>query len=171
MWHPDNLSKFNGINQTNHWFVARQARAVKRPISMIIPLHVDTAHQHKLLPSNTYRLIRRSSAFCLIGAAGHEFILLVKNALLSMYQVTVSAEVALVPERAVQKTPCVYPMQRTETISHVIPMGNRNETYVHSNNGQLPTEDIITFVYNEAFISKETKNSSTLNTRISQVCS
>ena len=133
MWHPDTAGQFNTRTLANDGFRIRQARAVAGPITMIIPLHVDIAHQHKLLPSSTdihFRLIRSATSFCLMGEEGHTFIPLIKNASLRVRQTVVSAEVALVHEKAVAHTPFVYSMQRTETISHVMPTGNHNETHV-----------------------------------------
>lgn len=161
MWHPDTKGQFNTRTNANAGFAERQRRAVRGTIHMMVPLHIDIAHQHKLLPSSTdihFRLIRTSPAFCLMGPPNHNFIPLIKSASLRVRQVTVSTEVALVHEKAVENTPFIYPMQRTETISHVIPTGNRNETYVLSNSGQLPTQAIITFVDNEAFIGNAEKN-------------
>ena len=161
MWHPDSNEHFDARDETNHGFTERQNRAIAGSITMIIPLHIDIAHQHKLLPSSTdihFRLMRSSTAFCLMGEENHDFTPLIKNASLRVRQVVVSAEVALVHEKAVSATPFVYSMQRTETISHVIPTGNHNETYVLSNSGQLPTQAILVFVDNDAFIGKATKN-------------
>jgi len=160
MWHPDTAGHFNTRGAANAGFVTRQKRAAAGVIHMILPLHIDIAHQHKLLPSNTdihFRLIRSPTAFCLMGPDKHSFFPRIKSASLRVRQVTVSAEVALVHEKAVENTPFVFPMQRTETISHVIPSGNRNETYVLSNSGQLPTQAIIVFVDNEAFIGNAEK--------------
>ena len=61
-------------------------------------------------------------------------------------------------EKAVRVTPFEYPLQRVHMQANVIPAGVRNYTYVLSNSGQLPTQDMYALVDNAAFNGDFTKN-------------
>ena len=161
MWHQDTPGHFNSRGADNVGFKARQKRAINGPIKMIGKLHIDMANQHKLIPSNTdihIRLVRSSPAFCLMGKADCVFIPHIKDISLRVRQCTVSNEVMMTHEKAVRLKPFEYAIQRVNMMAHVIPANQRNDTYVLSNSGQLPTHVLYALVNNSAFNGDFTKN-------------
>lgn len=161
MWHQDTPGHFNTRGAANEGFIDRQRRAVTGTIKMTGKLHLDIATQYKLLPAHTdirIRLVRSSPAFCLMGKPDCLFIPHIKDICLRVRQVVVSEEVALTHEKAVRLSPFAYPIQRVSVISHVIPATQRNDTYVLSNAGQLPTQVLYALVNNSAFNGEFARN-------------
>lgn len=168
MWHEDTPGEFDTRGVANTGFAARQKRAVAGTIKMTGKLHLDLANQHKLLPGHTdirIRLVRSSPAFCLMGKVDSPFIPHIKDICLRVRQCVISEEVAMTHEKAVRLAPFVFPIQRVSVMAHVIPADQRNDTYVLSNSGQLPTQVLHSLVSNAAFNGDFTRNPFTMDHR------
>ena len=109
---------------------------------LITRLHFDLAHQPKLIAGETeidLTLKQSSPSFYLMAAADSKYKVKIHKAKLYVRRVVIAPSVPETHEKAViEHGPFDYPVNSVEVTTYAIPRDNRDDTYTHSNTGQLP---------------------------------
>lgn len=104
------------------------------------------------------RLVRTSSAFCLMDASDLGYKITINEASLLVRRTKISPGVLLSHAKMLMKTPAKYPLTRVEVKAVSIHAGVHGETLDNIILGQLPKRVILGFVDNKAFNGDRKQN-------------
>ena len=152
----DTAGKFES-NTENEGHTARKALvAESKSFEMLGPLCLDFFSQNKYLLSQVgmnLRLTRNSPSFYMFSktAALRNCTVQIEEAVLYLRMVKVSPDTILEHERMLGSQNALYPVQRTEMITHTIAAGSTSSIKEGLFRGQMPKLIILGLVDNDAF--------------------
>lgn len=148
-------------NSTNEGFNSRHSLCkLSKVMDLIGPLHFDLATQSKLLISGVnvkIKLEKHKSDFALLSANDH-FKFVIQSASLFIRKVKVSPSIILAHEKTLENAVLKYPIRRVEVKSFALPSGLQSVSIPNAFIGQSPARLILSFVSNDSFNGKITKN-------------